>query len=275
MAGDWIPICDDLHRKAQVLEIAQRTERSPHEVVGILVSLWSWAVREADPETGSVSVRFLSGLCPVVVPAMSDWDALIASGWVIYEGETLTFTKWNKWLSKVARARFLDTLRKRETRKNLSGCHPDKNRTRDRVLESRDRDDDHPSDDRERARVNWNSHLAEWNQIATHFGLPTVRGMTDDRKRKLRSRLREHPRLWAEVRQALTEVGAGALEAGFLRLDWVLKPANLQKLLEGNYRNWRHPGDSGRLPKRVVDYSEALDGLDDGKEAENGDDVGA
>lgn len=132
MAGDWIPICDDLHRRTQVLEIAEATGRSADEVVGMLVRLWGWAVREADPETGAVSVRSLSGLCPVVVPAMSDWDAIIASGWCAYDGQTLAFAKWDKWLSKVAKARVLDTLRKRERRVNVSGCHPDKTRTRDR-----------------------------------------------------------------------------------------------------------------------------------------------
>ena len=74
MAGDWIPICDDIHQKTQVLQIAGETGRSINEVVGILVRLWAWAVREADPENGRVFVRSLSGLCPVVVPELSIMD---------------------------------------------------------------------------------------------------------------------------------------------------------------------------------------------------------
>ena len=71
--------------------------------------------------------------------------------------------------------------------------------------------------------------------------LPRIRDITETRRRKLFSRWREHPSLsffedyFAKVAESDFLCGrVGRFHAGF---DWLLEPANMQKVLEGNYEN--------------------------------------
>ena len=71
--------------------------------------------------------------------------------------------------------------------------------------------------------------------------LPRIRDITETRRRKLSSRWREHPSLsffedyFAKVAESDFLCGrVGRFHAGF---DWLLEPANMQKVLEGNYEN--------------------------------------
>lgn len=82
-------------------------------------------------------------------------------------------------------------------------------------------------------------HFVEsWNEIATRFGLPTVRNLTPERRVKLRARIAGYS--VDEFREVL----GGIERSPFLRgergwrgctFDWITKKANFQKVLEGNY----------------------------------------
>lgn len=84
--------------------------------------------------------------------------------------------------------------------------------------------------------------LASWNLLATKHGMPQAREATAGRRVALLARLREHPDLWSRVGVELAALGPWARSQRFWSLDWILKPANLAKLLEGNYRE--RPGES-------------------------------
>lgn len=78
-----------------------------------------------------------------------------------------------------------------------------------------------------------------WNETANRFGLPAIRRLTDTRQKSLAKRIQENT--LDEWRAAI-----GAIERSpFLRgegprgwrpnFDWILKPANFAKLIEGTY----------------------------------------
>ncbi|WP_417088494.1 hypothetical protein [Eubacterium maltosivorans] len=78
-----------------------------------------------------------------------------------------------------------------------------------------------------------------WNSVCTE--LPKVQAMSDNRKKALRARVKEHGeetvlRVIALVKQSDFLCGrtGNSWNASF---DWVMKPTNFVKVLEGNYTN--------------------------------------
>lgn len=93
-----------------------------------------------------------------------------------------------------------------------------------------------------------------YNDAAARTGWPRVQRLSDVRKRALRARLREcggldgwrHAVARAEASDFLCGRGRRAWTAfGF---DWLVKPANFTKVMEGNYDNRTGPGDPGSVP---------------------------
>lgn len=75
-----------------------------------------------------------------------------------------------------------------------------------------------------------------WNQLAQRIDRPTVRSMNANRRAALTQLLAEHGlRHWTD---AIGEVEASRWlrSKSWLSFDWLLKPANFTKTLEGNYR---------------------------------------
>lgn len=134
MAGDWIPWSCGLEQKAEVIEMAAILEMPRLHVAGMLMSIWTWAGYQT--ENGriyGVSPSTIDELCGV--PGCA--DSMQKVGWLVHETRTkrgsIRFPNWNDWNSNSAKARILDTKRKRKTepksvRKN-SGSEPEKNRT--------------------------------------------------------------------------------------------------------------------------------------------------
>lgn len=92
---------------------------------------------------------------------------------------------------------------------------------------------------------------AEFVFTAKEMKWPTPRNLDPDRKKKLRARLAEHG--LDGWRQMLTEAKASDWLCNEFKLtfDWVLKPANFRKIIEGNYR------DNAREepPRKVVGWN--------------------
>jgi hypothetical protein len=68
--------------------------------------------------------------------------------------------------------------------------------------------------------------------------------LTDSRKRKIKTRLKEHPDLswWTDLFREIEEsdwlTGRSPEANGWSApFDWILEPKNLQKVIEGNYKN--------------------------------------
>ncbi len=115
----------------------------------------------------------------------------------------------------------------------------------DEILEekSRSKDDTHTSKTAPQARVPYEDIAFEYNQICR--SLPNVqepKSWNTTRKRAVQARWKENDNIGYFV-QLFTRVEAsdflsGRTEKGFrASFDWILKPANMQKIVEGNYDN--------------------------------------
>jgi hypothetical protein len=142
----WIKWNHGLAKKPEVMQIAFRLGKSRHEVAGILMELWEWADENVttdetasgfDPDNcpGTVRLGEQSGqLLDATIGVAGLADALSAVGWIQVRSGSLVFPKFGRHNGKSAKARALDSARKRAERantvRNVSGSEPDKVRTR-------------------------------------------------------------------------------------------------------------------------------------------------
>lgn len=123
-------------------------------------------------------------------------------------------------------------------------------RTRPRqTSESESESDEEKKETHPQSRTDWGAMAECWNQIAKKHRRPTIKKLTDTRKRKLAARLREFPNFFTEVDAELALAGSIVHEGAWLTFDWLLSPANLTKLLEGNYRKRGAPGEDEDQPE--------------------------
>lgn len=107
------------------------------------------------------------------------------------------------------------------------------------------------------------SELPDYDAIVSLFnsicrGLPSIRDLTDKRKKAIRDaapRVKEYggwEKLFKTVQHSdfLTGRNGAWTNCGF---DWIFKPANLTKIMEGNYRN---KDESSGLPPASYDIEE-------------------
>jgi hypothetical protein len=97
----------------------------------------------------------------------------------------------------------------------------------------------------------------EYNELALKLGIPQAGKMTPDRRKKIAARLREHGGMPA-WREALAKLGQsnfllGRNSSGWTaNLDFLVRPANFAKLLDGGYDN-RSPFVVDRNPETEND----------------------
>lgn len=81
--------------------------------------------------------------------------------------------------------------------------------------------------------------VAAWNETATRFGLPTVRKLTEQRRRALNARIRQHSiDEWTEAIAAIERNPwlHGQNDRGWRAdFDFLLQPKSFTKLIEGGY----------------------------------------
>jgi hypothetical protein len=133
MAGDWIPIRENLCSVREVVAISRATGMSRFEVVGRLVAFWDWAQREtADGRLVDVDV---DALVDTHATHESFWRALISQSWLkeVSEEEIggdirpwsgLLIPNFENWLSGGAKARLQKNKRQKDWRgkvKNVDG----------------------------------------------------------------------------------------------------------------------------------------------------------
>lgn len=124
---------------------------------------------------------------------------------------------------------------------------PDSRRTSQNVASTegdKEKDKDKEGDIRE--RIDYDGIMDAYN--TTCKSLPSVKSLSDARKKAIRARLNSY------TQDDLMEAFRKAENSDFLRgandrnwqanFDWILKDANLAKILDGNYDNKRKPGVS-------------------------------
>jgi hypothetical protein len=83
-------------------------------------------------------------------------------------------------------------------------------------------------------------HIVEkWNEMAERHGLPLIRKLSPDRRRKMLARIRDHPlEDWLDAFDAIERNPwlHGDSRGGWrANIDFLLQPSSFQKLIEGNY----------------------------------------
>jgi hypothetical protein len=119
--------------------------------------------------------------------------------------------------------------------------------------------DQRPDDGIDGATVD--AAFAAWDAAAKRYGWPPLRKIDADRKAKMRARLRENGGLDG-LNEALEMAAASKFvreQMGF-NLDWLQKPANWRKLIEGNYADdrRRNPGEGQGRVDAVREVAEAF-----------------
>jgi hypothetical protein len=257
-----------LDRRKEVLQIASMTGMDPLTVVGQLIRFWGWCTMEMDsPRTGIVcsnstanlqqNYSKFAGLVAAAGATETFWNAMLEAGWLAMDGDEFTVPNWDRWLSRSAKARMGFALHYREKRdkagRRRRKSSPKRSSNFDSNLHSKIASTDvlssddgiHPSLNDEDIRTSNKSQdleaVARWNALAERHGRPKIEAVTETRRKALRARLVEHPDLWDLLDAEAAHLGAWARGQAFLTFDWILKPANLAKLLEGNYRE--RPGE--------------------------------
>jgi hypothetical protein len=99
---------------------------------------------------------------------------------------------------------------------------------------------------RPKENVPYKDIMELWNSIIGSKGIPSIRGLTDQRKVKLRRLWRNQSEsgdfsqveTWREFFTYIAEkcsfLMSGTWNFGF---DWILSPSNFQKIIEGNYED--------------------------------------
>ena len=97
-----------------VVRISSATKRTAQEVLGFLADLWSWASSESDD--GILHGVTISDLVPMLGGDEKLWVAVAESGWLVIGATYLQIPNWDHWLSKSAKRRTKDSLRKKMSR---------------------------------------------------------------------------------------------------------------------------------------------------------------
>lgn len=139
MAGDWIPLRDNVHDDPDVFRIASALGvRDTDTIVGKVTRFWCWASEHSrDGSLPGVTTAFIDTISKQKGLA----DAMIECGWLSKSGGTIAIPNFDRWMSKGAKARLGETQRKQMQRRvpEMSGqssgqcpdiC-PDKNGTRE------------------------------------------------------------------------------------------------------------------------------------------------
>jgi hypothetical protein len=116
-------------------------------------------------------------------------------------------------------------------------------------------------------RHDFDAVVKSWNLLAIETLIPEIQHLTETRKIALRLRLKEIGGLegWYSV---LDKIRAGPHLTGrndrgwTATFDWVLKPANLTKIMEGNYDDRHQPPKPGSLADSFIKVDAVIDELD-------------
>lgn len=119
MAGDWTPLRDNIHDDPDVLTIAAALGvRDSDLVVGKLTRFWAWASQHS--RDGSL------GVSGEVVDRIAKCKGLAAAclsvGWLVNDDGGLRIPKFDRWMSRSAKARLGEAKRKQINRNRPEDC---------------------------------------------------------------------------------------------------------------------------------------------------------
>ena len=137
MAGDWIKWVKGLVERREVIAVGNRLGIDRRIVACSCMTLWEWA----DDNTVDGTIEGVGdGDIDAIVRINGFARSLAAVGWLKLHPNGISFPGWQRHNGETAKKRALDSQRKRAKRvsksrpenvRKMSGCEPDKNRTRE------------------------------------------------------------------------------------------------------------------------------------------------
>lgn len=115
MASSWIKVEVITPDKPEIFQIAEILNIDPDAVLGKLVRIWAWADQQTvDGNAGSVTKGVLDRIAFITGFA----DALIAVGWLAYDGNKLILPNFERHNGESSKKRALTNRRVASHRKN-------------------------------------------------------------------------------------------------------------------------------------------------------------
>ncbi|PXL52418.1 DNA replication domain protein [Klebsiella variicola] len=115
MASSWIKVEVITPDKTEIFQIAEILNIDPDAVLGKLVRIWAWADQQTvDGNAGSVTKGVLDRIAFITGFA----DALIAVGWLAYDGNKLILPNFERHNGESSKKRALTNRRVAAHRKN-------------------------------------------------------------------------------------------------------------------------------------------------------------
>lgn len=247
MAAEWIKMRVDLQTHPKIVRILSATRSDKFRVIGGLHAVWCVF------DTHSID-GVLNGYTPEAMDSVVGWtglaDAMITSGWLEYDGDqTLTMPEFEAHNGQSGKRRAEDQKRKREQRKNpqpvpdSSDDELDRLRTREEERRGEVKDT-LPSEESDQGKPD-NAPSVPYEQIFNAYAaklptLPQLKIKDKARKDLVKSAWRRDERFqtvefWEKYFDYVKKSPFLMTEFKAIGFDWLMKPANFKKVLEGNY----------------------------------------
>ena len=99
----------------------------------------------------------------------------------------------------------------------------------------------HPGEQEKDLPVDWESVVEEWNRIAFLLGCRNIARLGEGRRRKVRAAFRRNSEWMIQLDDEAQRVGKWFKEECNVGFDWFLIAGNLEKFMEGTYRDKEKP----------------------------------
>lgn len=250
MAGDWIKMRVDLATDPAVIGIAASLDCTEFEVVGMLHHFWSWVdAQSRDGHAASVTKSWIDRY----VQRVGFANQLEKVGWLVAENDGISIPNFERHNGQSAKKRAVDGKRQKTHRENLSREPSRNERDKSVTREEKRREEKElvpkgtcdQQADLLGGEAKKNVVVIPYEKILDAFreklpGFPQPRRPLDeDRRKAIRliwtrddrfGSVDFFSRFFGFVSQS--EFLTGWKGCGF---DWLLKPKNFRKVLEGNY----------------------------------------
>lgn len=129
MAGDWIKIEHNLHKKPEVFAISRKLGICPDEVVGFLVRFWVWAdINSVDGHVDHIQSTDVDAVVDAVVDRENFSAALRGVNWLVIDPSGVGFyiPNFDRHNGESAKKRVLKTQAQARWRKGLADSEEQK-----------------------------------------------------------------------------------------------------------------------------------------------------
>lgn len=270
----WLKIYQSIREHRKILDAADALEIEPPHMIGLLTSFWLWALDNApDGNVSEISARNIARAAQWKGDADELLQAFISAGLLDHDEhdpDVLLIHDWEEYAGSLIEGREKERERSRQRRaaskaaaKATAGQPPDDQQTtagrvdKSRVDKSRDNKDPLSAPPEHEAPATTSKDKADptpyvkimelYNAICQSF--PKIQKIDGARRKAVAARFKTYPDL-----QTFETLFRKTEASDFMRgendrnwtadFDWIMKPTNMCKVLEGKYDNKGGPDNA-------------------------------